>query len=57
MISRRGMFMVYIERSITPYVQKAEKNFKAVLITGDRQAGKSTLLKNSRRILVFLNMS
>ena len=26
--------MVYIERSITPYVQKAEKNFKAVLITG-----------------------
>lgn len=37
--------MTYIERSITPYIQKAEKNFKAVLITGARQTGKSTLLK------------
>ncbi len=25
--------MVYIERSITPYVQKAEKNFKAHLMS------------------------
>ena len=50
------MFMVYIERSITPYVQKAEKNFKAVLITGARQAGKSTLLKKlfpSRKYITF----
>lgn len=56
MISRRGLFMVYIERSITPYVQKAEKNFKAVLITGARQAGKSTLLKKlfpSRKYITF----
>ena len=45
--------MVYIERSITPYVQKAEKNFKAVLITGARQAGKSTLLKTSRKYITF----
>ena len=46
MIGRQEIvFMVYIERSITPYIQKAEKNFKAVLITGARQAGKSTLLK------------
>ena len=48
--------MVYIERSITPYVQKAEKNFKAVLITGARQAGKSTLLKKlfpSRKYITF----
>ena len=37
--------MQYIERSIAPYIQKAEKNFKAVLITGARQTGKSTLLK------------
>ncbi len=37
--------MNYIERSITPCVRKAEKNFKAVLITGARQTGKSTLLK------------
>jgi len=48
--------MVYIERSITPYVQKAEKNFKAVLITGARQAGKSTLLKKlfpTRKYITF----
>ena len=48
--------MVYIERSITPYVQKAEKNFKAVLITGARQAGKSTLLKKlfpNRKYITF----
>ena len=48
--------MVYIERSITPYVQKAEKNFKTVLITGARQAGKSTLLKKlfpSRKYITF----
>ena len=38
--------MTYIERSITPYVQKAERTFKAVLITGARQTGKSTLLKH-----------
>ena len=37
--------MAYIERSITPYLQKAERNFKAVLVTGARQTGKSTLLK------------
>lgn len=37
--------MAYIERSISSYVQKAQQNFKAVLITGARQTGKSTLLK------------
>ena len=37
--------MTYIERSISSYVQKAQQNFKAVLITGARQTGKSTLLK------------
>ena len=48
--------MVYIERSITPYIQKAEKHFKAVLITGARQTGKSTLLKKmfpSRKYITF----
>ena len=57
MIGRQEIvFMVYIERSITPYIQKAEKNFKAVLITGARQAGKSTLLKKlfpSRKYITF----
>ena len=37
--------MKYIERSISSYIQKAEKSFKAVLVTGARQTGKSTLLK------------
>ena len=37
--------MSYIERAITPYIDKAEKNFKAVLITGARQTGKTTLLR------------
>lgn len=37
--------MQYIERSIQEYVGKAACNFKAVLITGARQTGKSTLLK------------
>ncbi|MCR5825976.1 MAG: ATP-binding protein [Oscillospiraceae bacterium] len=37
--------MAYIERSITPYIQRAERSFKAVLLTGARQTGKSTLLK------------
>ncbi len=37
--------MEYIRRSMEPYIQKAEKNFKSVLVTGARQTGKSTLLK------------
>ena len=37
--------MRYIERSISSYIQKANRDFKAVLVTGARQAGKSTLLK------------
>ena len=37
--------MPYIERSITSYIQKAGQGFKAVLIAGARQTGKSTLLK------------
>ena len=37
--------MPYIERSITSYIQKAGQGFKAILITGARQTGKSTLLK------------
>lgn len=38
--------MSYISRSIEEYVQNAEKSFKAVVITGARQTGKSTLLKH-----------
>lgn len=37
--------MDYIERSITKKLLKSSKTFKAVLLTGPRQVGKSTLLK------------
>lgn len=37
--------MEYIERSIEEHLHKAEKTFKAVLVTGARQTGKSTMLK------------
>ena len=37
--------MNYINRSMETYLQKAEDSFKAVLVTGARQTGKSTILK------------
>ena len=37
--------MKYIKRSIEDIVEKGEKTFKCVLVTGARQTGKSTLLK------------
>lgn len=38
--------MRYIKRSIEDVIVKADGTFKAVLVTGARQTGKSTLLKN-----------
>lgn len=38
--------MEYITRSLEERIQKAVETFKAVLVTGPRQVGKSTLLKN-----------
>lgn len=38
--------MDYIKRSIEDVIKKSDKTFKCVLITGARQTGKSTLLKN-----------
>ena len=37
--------MEYIKRSIETIVRESAKTFKAVLVTGSRQTGKSTLLK------------
>jgi predicted AAA+ superfamily ATPase len=36
--------MEYIKRAIEPIIMKSGRTFKSVLITGPRQAGKSTLL-------------
>ena len=37
--------MAYIHRSIETYLRKTDKTFKCVLVTGARQTGKSTVLK------------
>ena len=36
---------MYIERHIFPYILRMKNQFKVLLITGSRQVGKSTLLK------------
>lgn len=37
--------MKYIQRALESKILEAEKNFKAILVTGARQTGKSTVLK------------
>lgn len=37
---------MYINRHILPYIERMKKQFRVLLITGSRQVGKSTLLKN-----------
>ncbi len=37
---------MYIKRSMEKYIETAGNDFKAILVTGARQAGKSTLLKH-----------
>lgn len=37
---------MYINRHILPYLERMKKQFRVLLITGSRQVGKSTLLKN-----------
>ena len=36
---------MYIHREITPFMLKLAKTFPVVLVTGPRQSGKSTLVK------------
>lgn len=43
---RKGELMEYIHRAIEDIVKESANNFKAVLVTGARQTGKSTLLKH-----------
>ena len=38
--------MKYIDRHIEDAIKKGDRSFKAILVTGARQTGKSTLLKH-----------
>ena len=40
------MANMYIKRSLEPYLRKAASEFPAVVLTGPRQSGKTTLLKH-----------
>ena len=47
---------MYINRTVEKLLLKTEKGFKAILLTGPRQVGKSTVLKrlyNDRRYITF----
>jgi ABC-type phosphate/phosphonate transport system ATPase subunit len=39
----------YIKRSLEPMIGRAAKEFSAVVLTGPRQSGKTTLLKHAPR--------
>ncbi|MDR0881148.1 MAG: ATP-binding protein [Candidatus Adiutrix sp.] len=47
---------MYIQRHIQDVVKKAEKMFGAVLVTGARQTGKTTLLKKIKPALPYLTL-
>jgi predicted AAA+ superfamily ATPase len=48
----------YLERTITPDILRVSKNFKALLVTGPRQIGKTTLLKRAAgRTRRFVDLS
>lgn len=52
----KGIFMDYFNRNAEIIVKQSLKTYKSVLITGARQTGKSTLLKElfpKRRIITF----
>lgn len=48
--------MQYIDRAITPKILEAHKYFPVILITGARQAGKSTLCKHLFPDYKFVNL-
>ncbi len=48
--------MKYIKRSAENVIRKQEKIFKAILITGARQVGKTTMLKNTKPNVNYITL-
>lgn len=48
--------MKYIKRSAENVIKKQEKMFKAILITGSRQVGKTTMLKNVKSNINYITL-
>ena len=48
--------MKYIKRSAQEVIEKQEKLFKAILITGARQVGKTTMLKNMKPDINYITL-
>ena len=48
--------MKYIKRACESVIQKEEKLFKAILITGARQVGKTTMLKNIKSNVNYITL-
>ncbi len=48
--------MKYIRRSAEDVIKKQEKMFKAILITGSRQVGKTTMLKNVKSDINYITL-
>jgi predicted AAA+ superfamily ATPase len=48
--------IIYIKRRIAPKIREIVENFPVVVITGARQVGKSTLLKNEFQDFTYLTM-
>lgn len=48
--------MKYIKRSAEEVIKKQEKMFKAILVTGSRQVGKTTMLKNVKPDINYITL-
>ena len=48
--------MSYLRRSAEKIIEKQEKMFKAILITGARQVGKTTMLRNIKKDINYITL-
>lgn len=48
--------MKYIKRSAEKVIKRQEKMFKAILVTGSRQVGKTTMLKNVKSDINYITL-